>query len=143
MRSEQSHSPQSHTSTHPPSYRSRSTLSCTQSHNPSAPPFARSKLNSSMDSKVWKKRSKHLLSVRPFQMQAPAEVLVYVDARSASRDGARGQPLDDGQTCGAEIQARAKVALPYASFSFVEHDGPDDEKGSCVCILYVVFFKKR
>ena len=66
-------------------------------------------------------------------------MLVYVDVRSASRDGARGQPLDDGQTCGAEIQARAEVALPYASFSFV-HDGPDDEKGSCVCILYVVFF---
>ena len=60
-------------------------------------------------------------------------MLVDVDVRSASRDGARGQPLDDGQTCGAEIQARVEVALPDASFSFV-HDGPDERDR--VCILY-------
>ena len=45
-------------------------------------------------------------------MQAPAEVLVDVDVRSASRDGARGQPLDDGQTCGRRSRRERRLPCP-------------------------------
>ena len=53
-------------------------------------------------------------------------MLVDVNVRSASCDGARGQPLDDGQTGGAEIQTRAEVALSDALLGFLNsvHDGP-------------------
>ena len=68
-------------------------------------------------------------------MQSPAEVLVDVHVQSASRDGARGQSLDDGQTGGAETQARTEVALSDASFRFV-HDGP--ETGLCVCVCIYI-----